>query len=219
MSKHRQSNVQARLQATGGAPKNRPHEGSNVPAIIGQTTVVNGLEVKTAAIKLDEAPVPERKYVADVCGLTYEPGTVKLLFGQRRIGSEGLRSLLVIQMFPSGVARFMSAIDQVSPHSLDHLAQAAGIQAEQSKPITEEPAQTVALAAGFCLFAASPEETTLDFYQASAFAMSNMVHSRKLAVDPVVRIDLRTSLLLALVHDIRRLGPKIPFASQSEISK
>jgi hypothetical protein len=208
MSKHRNVEL-ARLQAM-NVPRIRPHEGSSVTAVVGQSAMVNGVMVHSAAINLADAPVPERKYAANACGVVYEPGNVQLLFAQRRIGGDELRSLLVIQMSPAGAVRLLAAAAQLSPHSLDDLVQQGIVQVERSRPITVEPAQTVEMAAGFCLFAAGPDMATLDFYQASAFALSAVPHAKKLAVDPVVRIDIRTSLLIGLVEQLRELGPKLP---------
>jgi hypothetical protein len=220
MSKpHRQvaySGRNAPMQSTSHV---RQNEGSNVPVILGQVATVNGLSVQMAAVKLSDAPVPERKYVADVCGVTYVPGTVQLLFGQRRIGGDGLRSLLVIQMSSSGAVRFLAAISQLAPQTLEEMAKVTGIVAEKSAPINTEPEQTVALAASFVLLASAVDETTMDFYQASAFAISAMPHSGKLALDPVVRIDLRTSLLLGLVEELRKLSPQLPKMDISESSR
>ena len=143
---------------------------------------------------------------------------MQLFFGQRRIGADDLRSLLVIQMTPTGAVRLLKATEQLTPHSLDELVQQGMIKAERSKPITTEPAQTVAMAAGFCLFAASRDEVTMDFYQASVFAQSALPHTKKLAVDPVVRIDMRTSLLIGLIEDLRKL-PDLPHMTSPELPK
>jgi hypothetical protein len=195
----------------------RPNEGTPVAVILGQIASVNGLSIQTASLKLGDAPVPERKYVADMCGVEYVTGTMKLFFGQRRIGSDELRSLLVIHMSPSGAARFLAAADQLSPKTLDQLASEAGIKAEESSPVGSEPTQTVAFAAALVLIAASVDETTMDFYQASTFALSAMANSGKLSLDPVVRIDLRTSLLLGLVANVRKLSSHFPTINFSEM--
>jgi hypothetical protein len=182
----------------------RPNEGSPVQVILGQVAEINGLSVQTAAIKLGDAPVPERKYVADVCGVEYVTGTLKLLFGQRRIGSDELRTLLVIHMSNAGAARFLAATDQLTPQSLQEMAKTLGIGVQESTSIKTEPAQTVALAAGMVLIAAAGDETTMDFYQASAFALAAVAGTNKLVLDPVVRIDLRTALLRGLIDGVRK---------------
>lgn len=202
-----------RTPAMSATPIIRPGEGSSVPVVLGDSAVVNGIVVQTAAVNLSEAPVPERKYVADTYGVVFVPGTVQLLFGQRRIGVDALRSLLIIQMTPFSAARFLGSMAQLSPISLEQLAEQNQISAEMPPPITSEPDQTVALAAGLVLTAASSEETTLDFYQASAFSVSAMQHTKHLHLDPVVRIDLRTSLMLGLVEQLRMLGSKLPSMS------
>jgi hypothetical protein len=190
----------------------RPNEGTPVPVILGQVANVQGLSIQTAAVKLGEAPVPERKYVADVCGVENVAGTIKVFFGQRRIGSDELRSLLVIHMSSTGIARFLAASEQLAPKTLEQMANECGITAEESQPIKAEPPQTVAFAAALVLIAASADETTLDFYQASAFALAAMGSSGKLSLDPVVRIDMRTSLVMGLIASLRKLSSQFPSA-------
>jgi hypothetical protein len=210
-SRNRHGSSLTRQRAQPASPVfTRPNEGSTVQVILGQLASVKGLSVQTAAIKLGDAPVPERKYVVDVCGVEHVAGTIKLLFGQRRIGSEDLRSLLVIHMSYHGAARFLAATGQLTPMSLDQMAEAHKMVAEDTASITTEPTQTVALAAALVLMAVAGEETTMDFYQASAFALSSMAGTSKLALDPVVRIDLRTSLLLGLVAGVREYGAHLP---------
>jgi hypothetical protein len=209
MSRNRQSSYGGG-QLTNRPPSVRPGEGASVSVVLGSATA-NGLQ--TAAINLSDAPVPERKYAADVSAVAFVPGTVQILFGQRRIGGSKpvLRSLLVIHMAPSAAARFLESTAQFIPYSLAEIARLNGISAEASPPILEEPDQTIALAAGFVLTAASGEDATLDFYQASAFAMS-AVKSGSLSLDPVVRVDLRTSLLLGLVEELQKISPQLPKA-------
>jgi len=193
----------------------RPSEGVPVPVVLGQVANVNGLSIQTAMIKVADAPVPERKYVADVCGIEYVPGTVKMLFGQKRIGGDDLRSLLVIHMSHSGATRFLTATEQLTPTTLEVMAKQAGISTEASMPIKHEPSQTIAMAAGVVMLAASPEDTTMDFYQASSFALQAM-RSGSISLDPVVRIDIRTSLLLGLISELRKFSAHFPIFKLTE---
>jgi hypothetical protein len=210
MTRRNPNTYAARHQPAANPSHVRPNEGTRVSVVLGQIASTSGLSLQTAAINLAQAPVPERKYVADAYGVNYSSGAVQLLFGQRRIGGSDLRSLLVIQMSPTGAARFLATSNQLAPLSLTDMATQYGIVAEKSFQISTEPSQTVALAAGLSLMAAAADEATIDFYQASAFALSAMLHSSELALDPVVRIDLRTSLLLGLFEDLRKLTPQLP---------
>jgi hypothetical protein len=56
----------------------------------------------------------------------------------------------------------------------------------------------------------SNKEACLDFYQASPFAIGNVQKSHRLALDPVVRVDLRSSLFLSMIAGLRNLGMEIP---------
>lgn len=171
-------------------------------------------------VDLGNAPVPERKYLAETCEVRLDRGRVKLLFGQERIGKAELRSLLVIHLSPSAITRFLDSLAQMSP-SLELAAAAMGFTPDRGAPITEEPRQTVALGAGILLAAMSNEEGCLDFFQASPFAMGSAVSSRKLALDPVVRVDMSAPLLLFLIAELRRIAPQFPpsLVSQVEMEK
>jgi hypothetical protein len=40
--------------------------------------------------------------------------------------------------------------------------------------------------------------------------MMSAAHSKKLAVDPVVRVDLPSSLMLDLLEKLRQIAPQLP---------
>jgi hypothetical protein len=69
---------------------------------------------------------------------------------------------------------------------------------EAPRESVEEPAQTVAFDANVIAVAVSDEEACLDFYHTSAFSVLHAKTLRKLAVEPVVRVTLRTVQLFGL---------------------
>jgi hypothetical protein len=190
-------------------PLNRPGEGPTVDLIQNRTVHVNGQTVQALAIDMRSAPVPERKYLAETCDVRYKPSAVTFLFGQERIGKGELRSLLIIQMSPSCVRRFLSSLDGMN-QPFDQAAKIAGINAQAGIKIAEEPTQTVALSASMVMSAMSNDEACLDFFRASPFAMMSAAHSKKLAVDTVVRVDLPSSLMLDLLEKLRQIAPQLP---------
>ncbi len=190
-------------------PPLRPGEGPTVDLMQHRVVQVNGQTVQSFAIDLRSAPVPERKYLAEACDVRRRPSGVALLFGQERFGKGGLRSLLVIQMSPTGVARYLNSMDEMNP-SFEVMARAAGITAEPGVEILEEPAQTIALGATMILSALSNDDACMDFFKTSPFSLATAQQTKKIAMEPVVRVDLATSLLLALVEKLRRVAESFP---------
>src|SRR5204862_2691503 len=130
---------------------------------------------RTAAymqIDFRKAPVPERHYIADACYADTERGTVRLMFGQRRIGKADLRSLLVLHMSVRATNQFLATIDQVTDPSYAEIMSLTGLVADKIEAIPEEPPQTVALSANMALSAMAGDDACLDFYQASPFAVA-----------------------------------------------
>ncbi|AMO94917.1 hypothetical protein CFter6_2229 [Collimonas fungivorans] len=95
--------------------------------------------------------------------------------------------------------------------NFDEIVRQAGIVTIPSlRIIEEEPEQTIALTANFVATAMAGRAACMDFYSASAFAMAEMAKLQKLAVDPVVRIDLSIANLAALRDELIKLIPSFP---------
>jgi hypothetical protein len=165
-----------------------------------------GLEL---SLDLALAPVPDRRYVAEVGSVTYDGGVVQLLFGQKKIGlSGGLRSLIVIQMTTTAVHNFLRTLDSVDPNFRIWLD--LNDVHSQLMNIQEEPDQTVTLFANTVGLASAGRESCIDFYHASAFSLHYAQQNKKLAVDPVVRVILGSGLLIAMLDKLRELEPRLP---------
>ena|ERR1039457_1758678 len=190
-------------------PKLRPGEG--VPISVSVTAVVRADGQAGAAIEMDlsKAKVPDRRYAADVCAIARVRGTVKIMFGQERVDGKGWRTLLVIEMSEPAVSRFVASAEQMKNPTLDEIAKFAKIQPEALSTNVSEPSQpnqAASLFANLGLVAISDREACIDFYHASAFAMGAVQHTRTMAVDPVVRVDLRASLLIGVLAGLRDLA-------------
>ena len=193
--------------------------GEGTPIDVVQHSVVkpDGTGVAVLGINLAQAPVPERRYVADVGTVSFESGTIKVMFGQRKLSSEALRSLVVIHMSPNAVAQFLDSVKGMEKPSLDEIGQKIGIEPEVlAKAFSEEPEQTVAFAANIVAVAVAAKESCLDFYQASSFSIAGAVSSKKLPVDAVVRVDLRTSLFMGVVKELQKIASKFPHEATEE---
>lgn len=176
-----------------------PH---SVVGVDGKTTMV-------LAGNLADAPVPDRRYLAELASIVYKNETVQFLFAQEKLSSS-LRSLLVIHMSTSAARSFASSVEKMSNPSLEEIAKITHLAPVSLPNINDEPDQTVALVANRVGVAVSGREASLDFYQVSISSLVNMITTNKIGVEPVVRVDIRTSLLIALIKRIRELQDKFP---------
>jgi hypothetical protein len=194
---------------------NRPGEGALIDIEVRNFAETGGLSGFFMRADMSHAPVPERRYSAHVHGLEGDSESVKLFFGQSKIGkSGGLRTLLIIDMTAQSVARFLQSLDNTTNPTPQEIATNLAITAQPPIEVQEEPGQTAELLANMVLCGWAGPEACLDFYQASPFAFSAAVGIRKLAVDPVVRVDMRASSFLGMLAGLRKwreeIAPNIP---------
>jgi hypothetical protein len=135
---------------------------------------------------------------------------LRLIFGQNSLGGGPLDTALVIRMSPMAGRQFAESTDQMENPGLNAIAENVGITAESLVQITVRPHQTANMVANFVAAAVSGYETCLDFYHASAFAMRNVAHQNSLELEPVVRVDMRTSIFMSLVSEIQAIVKTLP---------
>lgn len=188
----------------------RPGEGAPIDVIFDKSFTSDGHTIASFGIDASLAPVPDRKYTADECAVLENKGTVKVLFGQERIDGKGWRSVLVVQISKEAASRFLAMADAISNPSLAEIAAGVKIETEKLATPPSEPGQAIALTANLGIVALSGNEACIDFYQTSPFAIGAVLKSKKLALDPVVRVDLRSSLFFGLIKGLRGLGVDAP---------
>jgi hypothetical protein len=187
----------------------RQGEGAVVELARRQVTHPDGAISLELNLDLAMAPVPEKRYVADVASVIYADDVVQLLFGQRKVGRiEALRSLIVVQMTSTAAGQFLKTLATWEPGARQWL-DLNGIRAQLSQ-IQEEPEQTVTLFANIVGLAFAGREACVDFYHASPFSLHYVQQNKKMAVEPVVRVMLTTGLAIALVDRVREISAAFP---------
>lgn len=159
-------------------------------------------------IDLRSAPVPDRRYTADVVCLTQSNGVVRFLFGQTRVDGIQLRSLLDVHFSLLAASRLSKTMDDLKI-SFELLKQ-QGMKLGTLIDITDEPNQTIGLTANIVMASCSGEESALDFYHMSPFSVVEVQKGGGLFADPVVRVILPTSLLMALVDKLDQIKDSLP---------
>ncbi|MFL9979729.1 hypothetical protein [Paraburkholderia graminis] len=168
-------------------------------------------------INLSSAPVPERRYVADCVSVEVRNRIANLLFGQEKVGGSGaLRSLIELKMNPDGIAMFLGVAGSMQGITVDELFAMSRAPVESLRKIEQEPEQTVAFAANMVSASFTTQEACLDFYQASASSMAQAKVTRQIAVDPVVRVELRLALAVALLKELKRVSAELTSAVKEE---
>lgn len=180
----------------------RPGEGIVVDVVVTALETVNGLGRATLQAEIATLPVPNKRYSADVAYLGYSSGTAKLLFGQEKFGGDGeLRTLLIVKMGLSWVRAFVDGVnklDLTKPQG----GSKNGIVEEALPQFPQEPKDTVAFDATMVVAGVNGIDGCVDFYYSSPFALERTPASKKLAVDPVVRVNVRAGLLLGMVKGL-----------------
>ncbi len=165
-------------------------------------------------INLYDAEVPDKTYLAECCGARFENATVRLMFGQPKLGG-GMRSLVLISMSPTAVGQFLDMVNALQGPSLDDLVKMTGITPE---PLSElpgtEPEQTAALIANMVAAAFANTETCLDFYHANAFTMASLQKTNQAYIEPIVRINTRTALFASLAKRLNDMRSEFPADAQ-----
>jgi hypothetical protein len=116
-------------------------------------------------------------------------------------------------MSPHGARSFLTSLTQKLDTIEMSVEAALGINAgdaEEPFQIAEDPDQLVKLTANFAVTAITNGEACIDFFNASPFSLINMNQSRKLALQPVVRVELPASQLLGLLLALKKLENSLP---------
>jgi hypothetical protein len=172
-------------------------------ALAGQKSVYTTLDITGV-------PVPDKKYVADVYGVTHAGQAIKLYFGQSPVPGGDLHTLLVINMSMQSVQNCVSVIDQVKEPSFDEIRDRENVSPAPIMEIKQIPAQTVTLSATLAISAMSGQDAAMDFLKSSAFAIAVAAKTSELAVDPVVRVEMSSEIFIGLVNELRRVVSTAP---------
>lgn len=188
----------------------RRGEGTPVSVVSRLVTGADGSSRQTHGINLSEAEVPTRRYLAETCAVEYENDLVRLMFAQRRRSSADLRSLVIVVMTPLATVHFLESIKSMKSPTLSEIAEKYKFAPEKLADIKQEPDQTIELVANIVAAAFSGREACLDFYHASSFAFVAVKTTNRLALEPIVRVDMRTSLFNLIVQRLRELQSDFP---------
>lgn len=184
----------------------RPGEGAAIEVSTHRSPNAEGT---TLSFDLTQAPVPDRRYVSGRVAVVRDPEEVLLCFGQKKVGSSELRSLLEIHVSFEGIHRFLRSVDEFEPTARDFVRR-AGVLVPEPLDLAREPEQTVALTANIIGASFSGRDACLDFYHSSAFAALIVKSGGPFMIDPVVRVTLTIGQILGIIEGAKALQAELP---------
>ena len=144
-------------------------------------------------------------------------GTLMVAFAQRRIGTAGYRSMVVLHLSREAASRFAVSCLGFVATSLAELRRQQSALVDLLENIVE-PEQTVAMDVNLIAAAHTGLEACLDFYMISPWATLAMRGKKngEIGVDPVLRVTLSLGLLLTVIKETASLvAVQLPFEAEN----
>lgn len=180
--------------------RTRPGEGALIDIARRTSLSPDGSNITAVEVDLSSAPVPERRFLADTAWVDYRAGLVRLMFGQQRVDRGDLRALVVLCFTIEDLRHFLGTSKALVENLKAYLGNSS-TPTEELEPVTAEPPQAVSMFANIMAVAYAANQASIDFYHASAWALHQLRNAQnlKLALEPMVRVILTSSLLFALL--------------------
>lgn len=160
------------------------------------------------AIDTSALPVPDRRLSCDTVDVVVSEYLVQLLFAQKSVVGNGFLALLIVQMSFDAVHQFLRTVE---PLEDGIIALEKGKLAKGSvSKISEKPEQAAVVTSSMILAGYSGSDGCLDFYYTSPFSMRSINFGNKISVEPVVRVNLPTPLLVAMWRKLKELAKNLP---------
>ena len=190
----------------------RAGEGHSITMKVKAVTRTGESGTMTFGIDLADAPVPSRRYAAELATVEVRDNELRLFFAQRSPFGNDFDSVLVMRLNPRAAANLIRSIDEMGSPSLEDIQRAIKVEPE---PLIKElknpvhPGNVANMVANFVAVAIAEFETCLDFYHSSAFVMGVISTKGSIEMEPKVRVDIRTALFISLISKIREISPSL----------
>jgi hypothetical protein len=175
----------------------RKGEGVHIATLRTPVTSSAGVTKEAVSIDMSSAQVPDRRYPADAVRVEVGEDMVRIFFAQRKPVGDGLQSILLIRVAFLGARQFLRSMEPIVGQVKAYLAK-FNIRVPSQLDIKEAPNQTVTLDANIVAAGFSAREGCLDFYYVSPYAILGMRGGGDMYADPVVRVFVTTSNLVAI---------------------
>lgn len=185
----------------------RRSEGHRLPTHNFSSSAVGATKHLKFGVDFSSAPVPQRRYAADICDVTIRRNDLVIVFGQEAVFGDSVDSALQIRMNATASRNFVEMGAKLDDPLLQQIVAQEKLRAEPLTPLTEKPSQEAKVVANFVAVAIAGIETCMDFFHASAFSFRQLEKHGDLDVEPIVRVVLHTALFISLMDKFRQLSP------------
>jgi hypothetical protein len=179
-------------------------------------TTLEGTEIERHAdgsvrysVNLNNAPAPQRRYVADIATVEYNGLEVNIVFAQTKVFGVGIESALSVKINLNSIKDIVQTLYVNAQADLQQARERIRLKDEVLVNVTSEPAHSAKLIANIANLAIAGHETCIDFYHLNAYANAKLMNSSKLDLEAVVRVDLRTSLFVPLSAALGKISERI----------
>lgn len=159
-------------------------------------------------IDLQSLPVPDRRLSCDTVSFVRTDYMVKLLFAQKEVVGEGYLAMVVVQMTFDAIHNFLRSVNTLEA-GLKELMNGQYPTGEVVQ-IKEKPQQSAVVTANLVFAGYSGTDACLDFYYTSPFSIKSINILNKVSVEPVVRINVPTHLLVAMYSSLQKIAHSLP---------
>lgn len=204
-------------RSQGGSASAHVASSSGLAAPFTRQTVArpDGVTAVQLSIDITDLPAPNRSYSADAATVSFN-GTdaIHFLFQQHTIGRKP-RSMVAVKMYSDAVRRFYESCQSIRP-TLEGFIERNKVAVPPLSPSTDEPAQSVSLVATLAQVSFAGFEAEVSFFHLSPYAvhMATRRDQTQVPVEPVVQVDLSTSMLVSVLKQLEGLLPALPQEEQ-----
>lgn len=190
-----------------------PPGGSGLVASITRQIVAqpNGVTTAQLSIDISDLPAPTRSYSADTAAVMFNGSdAVHFLFWQHTV-SKSPRSMVAVKVYSDAARRFHESCLSIR-ESLDGFVDRNKVPVPVVGVGGDEPAQSVSLVATIAQVSFAGFEAEISFFHLSPYAVHNATRRNytQVPVEPVVQVDLSTTMLVSLLRQLEALLPALP---------
>lgn len=162
----------------------------------------------SVAVDLSSAPVPDKKYVADVGTILERDHAALMVFGQNPLIGGGRPSLVSIKLGDWAIRQYVKSFDEILP-SITGYAQRVNLRPADLITLNDSNVQFVSLIGNVIAVSFAGRDANMDFYYISPSVIHYLKSGGQFVVDPIVRIYLPTDLLWAVSEGLKAIAVKL----------
>lgn len=201
----------ARGQHAQGAKASVTVSGISAPAQRKFEARSDGTVATQFVIQIGELPPPERRYSAEEAFLTFNGRDAVLFHFIQRKANGVVRSLVTVKMYSDSARQYHDTLDVIA-EPLEQFVERVQLQVPRVEPPDGEPDHSVSVVASVAQTTFGGYEAEMSFYHVSPYGLhvAAMKNMENVPIEPVVRVDLPTVMLVGIVRQLSGLISQLP---------